>query len=73
MSEPLSNERYVCLTPQVRGESLALIKYLAYQSYLREGLGNKEDFEKLWQEAFFADAGAKDVLEKGIALKARGS
>ena len=38
-----------------RGELLLMIKRLALDGYLRAGIGTKEEFEKMWREAFHAD------------------
>jgi hypothetical protein len=43
------------LSSQERGELLTAIKRFALEGYLRAEIGIKEDFEKMWGEAFCAD------------------
>ena len=38
-----------------REESLEAIRNLALRSYLDLKIGTREEFEAMWQEAFFAD------------------
>ena len=51
------------LTSQERGELIPAMKSYALAGFLQAGIGTKEEFEKLWRQAFCADE-ALEVREK---------